>query len=220
MADKKKKVFATSPSGAISWFKLIKPDQKYKKYTVDLIVEDTPELQKIIAKVEELKKEALAELIEKTEAKNKHKAKMSDNAPIEPQRDANGKPTGKYVMKFRLSSEGVNKDKEVYHVAPPALFDAKALPIGKEAQKTLMVYNGSIAKISFEMSQYGNTSIGAGVTFRPKACQLLKIQQADADASQFGFAASEFEQDTGAESEFQDEASEASGGVTTSNEDF
>lgn len=194
MSERRKNIKATSPKGTIMWFSLTKPDPKFKKYKVDLVVDDTPELRKIMEQVESEAKAAFEELVAKTSdlAKRK-KLKMSDNKPIEEQLDSQGNPTGKFVMKFRAKSEGVNKDKEVYSIPAPALFNAQAKPISAEEKASLRVFNGSIGQVNFEIVRYGNASLGAGATLQPKACMIHKIQQAAPDASQFGFSASELD---------------------------
>lgn len=205
-AVRKKKVKATSPAGELKWFKFVTPDKKFDKYTCDLIVEDTPELQKLVAKMEEVIEEELQAAIEKAEPNKKKKIVKSQDLPIDVLLDAQGNETGKYLLKFRMKASGVNKEKQVYHLAPPALFNAQAKPITGDAKTRLKVFNGSIGKIAFEMSPYALATGTVGVTLRPTACMILKIQQADADASQFGFSASELANEN-EESEFESENS-------------
>lgn len=219
MSERRKVVKATSPVGSIQWFKLLKPDPKFKKYTVDLIVEDTPELRKIINTMDELVQETLkAELAkadEKKDFKRKKLLEVAKSAPIEEQLDSNGQPTGKFVMKFRGKSEGVNKDKEVYTIAPPAIFNSQAKPYSPEEKAVLRVFNGSIGQVAFEMNPYALATGAVGITLKPKACLIKKIQQADGDASQFGFSASEFSQEDDSSSEFESSSEEVQG-----NDDF
>lgn len=221
MSEKRKVVKATSPIGSIQWFKLLKPDPKFKKYTVDLIVEDTPELRKIINAMDELTQETLkAELAkadEKKDFKRKKMLEISKSMPIEEQLDSNGQPTGKFVMKFRGKAEGTNKDKEVYQINPPAVFNAQAKPYSPEEKATLRVFNGSIGQVAFEMNPYALATGSVGVTLKPKACLIKKIQQADGDASQFGFSASELSQEDDS-SEFDSEGSTE--GASSESEDF
>lgn len=218
MSDKRKKVKATSPKGQIRWFKFVKPDQKFKKYTADLVVDDTPELRKIMEKMESEIEAALVEAREKQEdpAKRK-KIKKADDRPIEEQLDAQGNPTGKYVMKFRMKSEGVNKEKQVYQINPPALFHGNLKPYTAEEKAKLQVFNGSTCQVAFELSTYALATGAVGATLRPTACQIIKIEQLDADASQFGFGATELEQGND-ESEFEQEAQAEAKADT--NEDF
>lgn len=201
----------TSPVGSAQWFKLVKPDQKFNKYSVDLIVEDSEEIQKILNQVEELTAETIAET--KKNAKTPQlaaKVKDSGNRPIEAQLDSEGKPTGKYIMKFRAPASGKKKDDSIYNISPPALFDAKAQPMSGSNREALQVSNGSLIKVSFELSPYYVAASGAGVSLKPKAAMILKIQNV-VDASQFGFSASEMaSQDASDEEDFSSESVEAS----------
>lgn len=221
MSDAKRKVIkATSPVGTIMWFKCVKPDQKFKKYTVDLIVEDTPAIRKIINAMDELVadtlKEETAKAVEKGDHKRKAKLGLSKNKSIEEQLDATGKPTGKFIMKFRLASSGKKKDDSVYTIAPPALFNAQAQPYTEAEKQSLQVFNGSIGLVNFEMSPYALATGDVGASLKPKAVQIKKIQQGVADASEYGFSASEMQE----ESEFAMESSEEAAPSTSSNEDF
>jgi hypothetical protein len=221
--DKKKVIKATSPRGTIQWFKLVKPDAKFNKYSVDLIVDDTPEIRKIIdvmeSAVSEKLKGELAAAQEKGDHKRKKMLTKAKQMPIEPQLNAAGEETGKFVMKFRLAASGTKKDKTVYTVAAPAIFDSKAKPYSPEAKATLQVFNGSIGQINFELSTYALATGDVGCTLKPKAAMVLKIQQGTAEASDFGFAASEFENDS-QEEEFQQESASESTSSETKNEDF
>lgn len=196
-----KSIKATSPVGQAQWFKLVTPDQKYQKYSVDLIVEDSPEIRQIIEQMETLRDEKMKDQ-KKEDPKKAAKVVLANTSPIEPQYDSEGNETGKFVMKFRDGSEGKKKDGSIYKKAAPAIFDAKAKPIPKAQQETLKVPNGSSIKIAFEMSPYFVPSLGVGVTLKPKAAMLLKLEQVS-QASDFGFSASEFaEQDDSDAEEF------------------
>jgi hypothetical protein len=220
MSNEKKAVIkATSPRGTIQWFKLIKPDSKFNKYSVDLIVEDTPEIRKIISVMEN----AVASRLKEEQANAKpEKRKLITKAkqmPIEPQLNAAGEETGKFVMKFRLAASGTKKDKTTYTVAAPAVFGPDAKPYSPEVKSSLQVFNGSIGQINFELSPYALATGDVGCTLKPKAAMILKIQQGAAEASDYGFAASEFANDS-QEEEFQQEASSEATASGTSNDDF
>lgn len=221
--DKKKVIKATSPRGQIQWFKLLKPDQKFNKYSVDLIVDDTPEIRKIIDVMEKTVTERLqaetSAAVEKGDHKRKKLLARAKQMPIEPQLNAAGQETGKFVMKFRMAASGIKKDKSVYTVPAPAVFNSQALPYSPEQKATLQVFNGSIGQINFELSPYALATGDVGCTLKPKAAMILKIQQAEADAGQFGFSASEFANDS-QEEEFQQEASSEASSTGAVSEDF
>jgi hypothetical protein len=202
-----KKIKKTSPVGQIQWFKLAKPDMKFKKYQVDLIVEDTPELRKLISELEDLAKETLAEAIEKMSPAQKKTAGLSKHFPITTEYDAEGNETGRFIMKFKKKAEGVRKDDSVYHVAPPAIFNKAGKPFSKGELETLKVPNGSQGKIAYEVSPY-MVKGEAGISLKPNAALLLKLEQVNS-ATDFGFSASEFsEADDSDHEEFSSEMSE------------
>lgn len=205
-----KSIKSTTPTGQVQWFKLIHPDQKFQKYQADLTLDDSEEVRKLIDQMEEMKKEMIeatkADL--KSKGKPTNKVKESINSPIEAQVDSEGEETGKFVLKFRDGAEGKKKDGTIYKKAAPAIFNAKAKPIPKAEQETLKVPNGSSVKIAFEMRPYFVPSVGVGVSLKPKAAMLIKLEQL-AQAGDFGFSPSEFaEQDDSDHEEFTSEAEE------------
>ena len=75
MSEKRKVIKGTSPRGSVMWFKCIRPDDKFKKFTIDLIVDDTPEIRKIIDSMDTLIDETLKEEKAKAVEKGDHKRK-------------------------------------------------------------------------------------------------------------------------------------------------
>lgn len=192
MSQKRKVIKGTSPIGQAKWFKLVTPDQKFKKYSVDLVLDDSEQVQNLINEIEELTQEAIKEAKDKVTDKAKL-AKMkgdSNNRPFEKELDSEGKHTGRYILKFRGKSEGKKKDDTIYTVPAPALFDSKAKPISASDKAALKVPNGSLVQIAYELIPYYVASTGGGVSLRPTACMIRKLQQVE-DANNFGFAASE-----------------------------
>lgn len=202
--NRKKSVKGTTPVGSAAWFKLAKPDQKFKKYTVDIIVEDTEQIRTLIEQGKALAEHALAEEKKKvTEKKNAFEAskiKLSEKFPIEEQRDGDGNPTGKFVIKVRGKSEGINKDKEVYQIAAPMLIKPNGQPYSRSEAEALRVPNGSLIQLGFELQTYCNASLGAGITIKPIACKIIKLQST-VDASMFAFSAGEMESTDASDSE-------------------
>lgn len=196
MSANRKKIKVTTPKGKIMWFKLTKPDTKFKKYQVDLVLEDTPELHKLMDQVQEVIDERIAEELEKAknpqQKKNVVPAKFS---PINEEYDMNGNATGRFVAKFRAPSEGKNKDGEIYTKNPPAIFDAKGKPIVGTAKEALRVMNGSVGQVNFEMVSYFTPSLGVGVSFVPKACLIQEMAEAGTDVSEYGFDIAESSED-------------------------
>ena len=72
------------------------------------------------------------------------------------------------------------------------MFDATGKPIAKDT----IVWGGSEMKVSYELVPYHTTLVGAGVSLRLKAAQILKLVSGEgAAASSYGFSKEEgFEQ--------------------------
>jgi len=216
--EKEKKVKATTPKGSVRWFKFNKPDPKFKKYSCDLVLEDTPELRKLIDLQDEIIEKRFQDELAKAAPAKKKLVEKSKFKPIEEELDSNGEATGRFVIKFRGASEGTNKDKEVYPIPGPTIFNAKAQPITGKDKESLRVNNGTIAQIAFEISSYYTASLGAGVSFKPKAVILHVLAEANSDASQFGFSASELAEENDDDHSFEQENSQA--GSDDKDQDF
>lgn len=186
------KLKKVSPVGNVKWFKFIQPDQKFKKYSADLIVEDSEELQKLISELNEMVEKTLEDNKEELKPAQKKKAKKSEYFPIEEELDGDGNATGKYVMKFRAKSEGVRKDDTVYYTQPPMVFKKDGKPYSGEEKKSLQVPNGSEIKVAFNAQSYFVKN-EAGVSLKPTAALLFKLEQMNS-ATDFGFSQDEFEQ--------------------------
>lgn len=85
--------------------------------------------------------------------------------------DETGEPTGNVIMKF--------KSKAAYK---PAVFDAKGNMMAKHN-----IYGGSIIKVSGSAAFYDSPSIGAGVTLRLRAVQVIEYVEGTSGAGKFGF---------------------------------
>ena len=199
MSEKQEKITVNTPIGEVQWFKMVTPDQKYNKYTMDLIVDDGPEIQSLLAQISELEEACLAESIAKAKPQNKKKVKLSGNACIEPQYDDQGEETGKFVIKLRQNATyKCSKTDEIKSLHPPKLFDAKAKEIVGEAKQQLMVFNGSEARAQLTLSPYFVPSIGVGVSARPNAVQIIKLAEGSGGSNpDFGEVEGGFEQTFG-----------------------
>lgn len=178
---KKQRIAKTTPIGTFKWFKLIEPDTTYNKYQCDLIVEDSEEVQELIALVEELTEQAAEEARAacKTPLQAK-KIKYSEHKPIVPEYNDDGEETGRYVIKSRGNvSYECKKTNKLKNLTPPSIFDASSKPIKGLAKETLKVPNGSQGRLIVELNDYGNNTIGYGVSFKPKAAQIIELSEGD-----------------------------------------
>lgn len=85
--------------------------------------------------------------------------------------DDTGEPTGNVIIKF--------KSKAAYK---PAVFDAKGNMMAKHN-----IYGGSVVKVNGSAAFYDSPSIGAGVTLRLRAVQVIEYVEGSSGAGKFGF---------------------------------
>ena len=189
-------IVVNTPVGSIKWFKLVNPDQKYKKYSVDLILEDGEALQKLLAQIEDMGAAQLELSTSEAKPAMKKKIRMSMNEAISTEFDEEGNETGRFIMKLRQNSQYEDKKtKEIKMMHPPRLFDAKAKEITGEARTQLFVGNGSEARAQIKLSAYCLPAGDVGVSCKPLAIQLIKVVQGSApevdfDAVEGGFEVS------------------------------
>ena len=172
-----------SPLGIAIYPYLHKPDIKFNpdgdfKTTLRITKEDAKETiaridEAIIASANQVKK-------------NGSKSVKTANPPYKT--DENGD----YLINFKLKAKVTNSKTGNSWTQRPALFDAKGQPIAKDT----IVWGGSEMKVSYEVIPYHTTLVGAGVTLRLKAAQILKLVSGEgAAASSYGFSKEEgFEQ--------------------------
>lgn len=200
MSDKKKSnvlLKGTTPAGIAIYPWLGKPDTKFNKdgeYRIKLKLEGEAAAT-FKAKLEELHGTAVAKMEkEVTEAmppakRKAFKMKVVD-APFKPVFDDEGNETDAIEVTFKQKAVIKLKDgpKEV---GPIALFDAKGKPF-KGA-----VYGGSKVKVAFEALPFYGASIGAGLTLRLGAVQVLElVTGGQQSAAGYGFGEEEgFEAD-------------------------
>ena len=196
------------PVGTAKWFKLHKADEKYGKYSVDLVVEDSEEFQEFKRYLEDLVEEALEEEIEKLKEAGKtaaaKKVVKSQFFPIEEETNKEGIETGKFVIRIRQPSTGKRKDGSVFEYAPPVLLSVDKKILSKDDKNTLDVPNGSEIKVKVELRTYVST-LGVGVSIRPNACQIISTKPSfNADITGFEDLSDEDIEDSEAEEFIQD----------------
>lgn len=200
-AAKKKNEKFTTPAGIASYPYLVNPDTKFNpegEYKVSLMLSasDAAPLIKLI----EGKMEEQFNLI-KNEAKGpkaKKAVKMSD-APYSNVEDDEGDETGEIKINFKQRALVTRKkDKKTFEMKV-ALFDAK----GNSFKPKGYVGGGSKVKVAFEIIPFYTKMIGAGVSLRLRAVQILELVDGDGvTADSYGFDEEEgFEAPVKSESE-------------------
>jgi hypothetical protein len=141
---------------------LNKPDVRFNEYgeykvTLKIAKQDASAMVKL---VDQACEDSLAS------AEKEAKGKKIKSAPIP------YKLEGDHVFfKFKMRASGKNKKTNESFSQRPALFDAKKNPI--PASKS--IWGGSLMKVAYQLIPYHTPMLGAGVSARLKAVQVLKL---------------------------------------------
>lgn len=213
MSDKKKLERVVTPKGRLGFPFLVRPDTKFNpegEYKTHLFLGGGA-AEDILAKLEAGVKEAVAKA--KADPKNKGKKIKEADLPIQ----WNEEET-EVRLSFKLKASGKNGKGEAF-TQKPALFDAK----GKPLPEGVKIGSGSIAKVSFEIVPFFTALVGAGVSLRLKAVQVINLKEysGSSNGSSYGFEEEEGDNIEGSEpSEFVDESAGAEDAPTDDNPDF
>ena len=74
-------------------------------------------------------------------------------------------------FKYKMRASGTNKKTNEKFSQRPALFDAKKNPIPASQS----IWGGSLMKVAYQLIPYNSPAIGAGVSARLKAAQIIKL---------------------------------------------
>lgn len=206
--------FTTSPKGRAIYPHLHAPDTKFDSdgvYTIKLQV-DPEDAQEMLTFLEGQMAESLAKA--KRDNPKKAKSIKAADVPYKTEED------GSIVFSFKMKAVGTRKDGTKFQ-RRPRLFDAK----GQPAPNGLRVGGGSLCRVSFEVYQFWTALIGAGVSLRLEAVQVIELKEfGGPSAETFGFGEEEggFDADTASEAmaaEDAEDADEAIDGGTDETED-
>lgn len=169
----------TSPRGTFAYPYLTKPDTKFNaegEYKVNLTMK-TEDAADMIALLEK----ALEGSVAKAKEENKGKKIKTADLPISYNEDES-----EVTFKFKLKAQGTKKDGEVF-TQQPAIFDAKGKPM--VADKATSIGSGTVGKVAFEIVPFFTALVGAGVSLRLKAVQVIELVRygSGGDGSAFGF---------------------------------
>jgi len=197
---------------------LIEPDTEYNpegEYKVKLRLSPDSEVydakRKSLGTMQEFLDEMLEKSVEKAKQENKGKIKEAD-APYSFDDD-----NGDLLVNFKLKASGTTRDGKEFTQAP-ALFDAKGKPFEGDE-----IWGGSKIKVSFEVVPFYTKLIGAGITLRLKAAQIIELRQGGgASAENYGFGEEEGyeEEDEAADSGFASEDDTPAGDTDDQDGDF
>ena len=151
-----------SVAGEAIYPHLMKPDVRFNEYgefkvTLKIGKQDASAMVKLFDQACE---DSLAS------AEKEAKGKKIKSAPIP------YKLEGDHVFfKFKMRASGTNKKTNEKFSQRPALFDAKKNPIPASQN----IWGGSLMKVAYQLIPYNSPAIGAGVSARLKAAQIIKL---------------------------------------------
>ena len=121
-----------------------------------------------------------------------HKASLKAQAPsqkfkaIEPSfgyEDIDGKPC--FTISVKMKAKGMDRDGRAWS-ATPALFYATGAPV-KDREALRGMWSGTTGRVSFEACPFFQPALGAGITLRLKAVQIIDLVESGGSAGAYGF---------------------------------
>lgn len=213
MAKMKLKRMVT-PAGIAVWPWLDKPDTKFKangEYRIGVsLPRQAPGVQDFLTALEAEYDAAQSSDGNKmlADAKKGAKIKRAD-VPWKDELDENDQPTGNVVLNLKMAAKIEKKEAGVVVKSwdqRPDVFDAKGTRIDAGASK---VGGGSTVKASFEIMPFYTSLVGAGISLRLRAVQVINLVQFQpGTAKGYGFGEEE-----GFTAPTEDDAPEAAGTV-------
>lgn len=176
----------TTPAGEYLFPKLLDPDFKFNPeglFSCTIILEPTPENVEFMATLEGEYEEQMAALKEE----HGDHIKMADK-PWGPEVDYETKvETDRFAIKTKMKHHIETKAGKSW-TQSPKVFDTLGQPVRKDAS----IGSGSIGRLSFELVPYYTAMVGAGVTLRLKAAQVIEAKAfASRSAEDYGFPVEE-----------------------------
>lgn len=173
----------TSPNVSVLWPNLITPSTKFNErgvYDVTMILTPgNPEHQAFIERVETEYQSAYAAMCKE---QGKPKLKKADS-PLTPVMTPDGMETGDFKIKAKLTASGETKDGRRFE-RKPALFDAHGKP-----WKGGAIGNGSLLRIAMRPNPFYVPALGAGLSLRLEAVQVIEAREGGKSFNEFGFIA-------------------------------
>ena len=188
MAEKKKAIIHRSPAGIAQYPRLTRPDTKFKadgEYKVTLVLPGA-EAQPLIDLINKEMGESLIQARRDNPTKAKS-IKAASDKPYKAVTDDEGNETGDVKFNFKMAAKVTSKISGQSWEQKPDLFDAKG--------KVLInpkIGGGSRVKVAFELYQFYTALVGAGVSLRLRAVQVLDLVEYNSrSASGYGFGEEE-----------------------------
>lgn len=178
------KVRVTTPVCKFQYPKLIEPETKFNPEGV----------YKIVGLLDPTTADAVAGQLDDLLAR--HKESLKAQAPTQKFKlsdlpygyeEIDGTPY--FVVKSKMKAKGIDRDGRAWSAAP-ALFDARGGVI-KDRDTIKGMWSGTTGRISFDACPFYQAAIGAGITLRLRAVQIIDLVEGGGSAESFGFGQEE-----------------------------
>jgi hypothetical protein len=180
---------------------LNKPDDRYNpdkpEYKVSIIYENEEAASDMIEVIKTAQGQAVEDAVNQAREEAKKKGKKFNEErfrsslklaplPIKEELDENDDPTGRIIIgPFKMRARGVTKDGREWERKCP-VFDGAGKPVDLEA---VSIWGGSILNICYFIDTYYTAALGAGVSLKLEAVQVLELRSGKAKtAAGFGFS--------------------------------
>lgn len=183
------KKLLTTPKGVAVYPHLSKPDTKFKAegvYHIKLKL-DGIEAASLAGAIDNAMKESLkAARIQVTESHGADKAKKVGLSDAPYSRD---ETDGSVTFSFKMNATGKSRKTGEQFTMKPVIFNAQGVPT-----EGMKIGGGSIVRVSYEIVPFYKTAkVGAGVTLRLQAVQVITLVEYGANAASYGFTNEEGE---------------------------
>ena len=175
------KLKLTTPVAKLKYPKLIEPETKFNPEGV----------YKATAVIDSAEAAALADALD--DLLPRHKASLKQQDPSKKDwkladlpygyEEIDGKPC--FVIKTKMKAKGIDRDGRAWS-SVPALFDSKGQPV-RDRESLKGMWSGTVAKVNFEACPFYQAALGAGITLRLKAVQIIDLVEGGGSAESFGF---------------------------------
>jgi hypothetical protein len=174
------KLRLTTPKATLKYPKLIEPETKFSpeghyKVTAIIPAEEAGPMA-----------DQLDALFEAHKASLKAQAPSQKFKAVDPSfgyEEIDGKPC--FTVSVKMKAKGMDRDGRAW-TASPALFDATGAPV-KHRESLRSMWSGTTGRVSFEACPFFQPAIGAGITLRLKAVQIIDLVESGGSADSYGF---------------------------------
>lgn len=203
----------TTPVATAVWPSLNEPDYRFDEngiFNVRLRFDPTSNedhatfIAKLEAQYEKAVESELAALTKAKRARAEKAGKAKADSPLRPVFDDQGEETGEVEINFKMRASGVSRKSGERWTRKPTLFDAAG------NKTTAIIGGGSQIKVAFTMGSFFMATVGAGLSLRLEAVQIVELVAPGGTADSFGFDAIEGGFDSSSSDDFESAPASAS----------